>query len=924
MCLILLSKIVRGLGRGKEKMKSRKLSIILLMPALMFGVANSMQFTLDAAAGDSIVAISAGSWHALALKSDGSLWAWGFNDYGQLGNGTSGWNNFRNTPVMTGTSTDWTAVSAGGYHTTALKSDRSLWAWGDNDFGQLGNDTTTDSSVPVRVGTDTNWTAISAGYYHTLALKSDGSLWAWGHNDYGQLGDNTIINRKTPVRVAGSSANWKAVSAGIYHTLALKTDGTLWAWGDNGYGQLGDGTDINRKIPVQVGTDNDWLAVSAGNVHSLALKSDGTLWAWGGNNYGQIGDNTTIAKNAPVRRGTDNKWKTISAGNAHSLALKSDGTLWTWGSNNYGQLGDGTRTNHTSPVQAGSDTSWTAISAGGYYTTALKSNGSPWAWGDNGYGQIGDGTNGRDNIRNSPVIVGSNTDWVAIPATVESVIVNPGAATVQKGTDYQFSATVTGTYNPDQGVTWNVSGNAKPGTDISANGILRVDADETAEILTVAAISTVDVNKYGTATVMVIEYTPPEPTVSSVTIYPPDITLEKGDSFKFNAIVAGTHNPDQSVTWSVSGNDEAGTAISEDGTLNIDENETSEELIVKATSTVDESKYGTAAVTVTQDDGSFEMLFVPVTSITDVPATTTAGTPLFLTGTVNPGNATNQDIVWIIKDAGHTGAEITGNMLYATAPGTVTVTATIENGFAIDTDYTEDFGILVHSETGTIPEEPGLIGIAGLSFEMDENEPVFIETEYLEFEITDDGEGNFSATIYGDTDTLTIYGVEYIIANIPAGVMPELVIERDGIEILWEILDEREESGLYISLTEMSFDHGAETVFKLYVDDTLVGTFTVTYVYVNETHVTDVLVRQSFAVGSYYFAPVELLGRGYNYEITNRPQTFGGTAPSVNTKGQFIFDQQVLPVTISRAGEYIVEVTDNNDNLVAVYRIIVE
>jgi C1A family cysteine protease len=205
--------------------------------------------------------------------------------------------------VTGATASNFLTIAAGYRHTLAIKSDGSLWAWGSNDFGQLGDGTNTDRNAPVQVGTAKDWAAVSAGETHTVALKADGSLWAWGSNDHGgQLGDGTDTNRNIPVRV-GNAADWAAVSAGWGHTVALKTDGSLWAWGLNSSGQLGDDTDTNRNVPVRVGNAADWTAVLAGGYHNLALKADGSLWAWGYNGYGQLGDGTNTSKNIPVHVG---------------------------------------------------------------------------------------------------------------------------------------------------------------------------------------------------------------------------------------------------------------------------------------------------------------------------------------------------------------------------------------------------------------------------------------------------------------------------------------------------------------------------------------------------------------------------------------------------------------------------------------------
>ena len=234
----------------------------------------------------------------------GALWACGKNDHGQLGDGTT---TDRNSPVQVGTDTKWVSVAGGALHTVALKSDGTLWAWGMKDYGQLGDGTTVDKNAPVQVGTDTKWVSLSKGTQYTLALKSDGTLWAWGRNDYGQLGDGTTVDRHTPVQI-GTDTKWASIASGRLHNIALKSDGTLWTWGWDIWEQLGNGPGRNDvNVPTRIGTDNQWTQVGAGDDHSLALKSNGTLWAWGRNDYGQLGNGTTTMSDVPTQTGTDDK-----------------------------------------------------------------------------------------------------------------------------------------------------------------------------------------------------------------------------------------------------------------------------------------------------------------------------------------------------------------------------------------------------------------------------------------------------------------------------------------------------------------------------------------------------------------------------------------------------------------------------------------
>jgi alpha-tubulin suppressor-like RCC1 family protein len=340
------------------------------------------------------------------------LFAWGDNVYGQLGDGTI---TERVTPTDVADGRDWAAVSGGWLHTMAIRGDGTLWGWGRNASGQLGIPTVTDEQLdPLQVGSDSNWRSVGAGGSHTLAIKDDGTLWGWGDNSVGEIGDGTTTSRLAPTRV-GSDSDWSSVSAGGSHTLAIKDDGTLWGWGDNRYGQVGDGSHTNRTTPVRIGARSDWVHVEAGRLYSTALRGDGTLWTWGDNVTGELGDGTTTGRSAPIRVGTDTDWVYSNGGGHHTVALKSDGTLWGWGRNGAGQLGDGTTegAGHLSPLQIGEDDDWVDVSLGYEHTVALKSDGTLWVWGYNQYGQVGDGTN---TDRTIPVRIGVDADWARIGA----------------------------------------------------------------------------------------------------------------------------------------------------------------------------------------------------------------------------------------------------------------------------------------------------------------------------------------------------------------------------------------------------------------------------------------------------------------------------------------------------------------------------
>ena len=320
----------------------------------------------------------------------------------------------------TGTAARLPSIAAGGTFTCAVTADHTLWCWGSNGWGQLGDGTTADSRVPVQVsGQATDWAAVAAGDLHTCAVKADHTLWCWGDNVWGELGDGTTTRSPVPVQVSGQASGWAAVAAGYSHTCAVKTDHTLWCWGDNGDGELGDGTTAVSPVPVQVsGQATDWAAVSAGWGYTCAVKADGTVWCWGDNGYGQLGDGTTADSPVPVQvSGQVTGWAAVSAGAIHTCAVKVDHALWCWGDNGYGELGDGTTDRSPVPVQvSGQATGWAAVTAGIYHTCAVKTDHTLWCWGDNASGQLGDGTT---TLQPSPVPVqvsGQATDWAAVSA----------------------------------------------------------------------------------------------------------------------------------------------------------------------------------------------------------------------------------------------------------------------------------------------------------------------------------------------------------------------------------------------------------------------------------------------------------------------------------------------------------------------------
>ncbi|NBL63692.1 T9SS type A sorting domain-containing protein [Flavobacterium sp. NST-5] len=344
--------------------------------------------------------MSAGYNHSLAIKDDGTLWAWGANTAGKLGIG-GGSSQTKTIPTQIGFDTNWQQVCANFSSSFAIKTDGTLWAWGWNSDGDLGLGTTTTAQhTPIQVGTDTNWQTISSSDDFCLALKTDGTLWAWGKNNFGQLGDNSTINKIVPTQI-GTDTDWQLISAGHSHSLALKSNGTLWAWGYNPNGRLGDGTNIARLVPTQIGTATNWQKIDAGNGHSFAIKTDGTLWAWGTNTSGEFGTGTLpLIANVPIQLGTDTNWKEVSASQWFSYAIKSDNTLWSTGRSNEGQLGNGTNssTNVLVFTQVGTSSDTDKIVTGFLHVLAKNQDGFISGTGENNRGQLGDGTTTNKNI----------------------------------------------------------------------------------------------------------------------------------------------------------------------------------------------------------------------------------------------------------------------------------------------------------------------------------------------------------------------------------------------------------------------------------------------------------------------------------------------------------------------------------------------
>ena len=270
--------------------------------------------------------ISAGCEHNLAIRQNGTAWGWGNGICGVLGDCTV--TGVVISPVsVVGGITDWSQLSGAQRHSLGLRQNGTLWAWGASDSGQLGDGTLVGKSSPrIVVGGFTDWSQVSGNGLHSLAVRQNGTAWAWGFGGNGRLGDNTAVTKSSPVSVVGGFTDWCQVSAGESHSLGLRRNGSAWGWGVTSNGQIGDNTVVSKSSPVSVvGGFTDWCRVSAGSIHSLGVRTNGSLWAWGCNIGGQLGDNTAATKSSPVSvAGGLTNWCQVSAGGSHSLAIRTE------------------------------------------------------------------------------------------------------------------------------------------------------------------------------------------------------------------------------------------------------------------------------------------------------------------------------------------------------------------------------------------------------------------------------------------------------------------------------------------------------------------------------------------------------------------------------------------------------------------------
>ena len=640
------------------KKKIIQLICLGLVLAVTFAAA-PVNFSADAAATITTPAMVAGGFeHSVALKSDGSVWTWGDNWNGQIGIGTM--DQYKTTPVKVNLLIDnIKEVAAGASHTVALRNDGIVWVWGINTSYQLGDVGITDVRSPLILDSLYDIQAIAAGEKHTVFLKDDGTVWSLGSNTYGQFGDGTTIFSATPVRAKKADYtnlnNIKAISSFRNFTVALDNSGGVWTWGANESGQLGIGSKTSYSAtPSRI--TGDAKAVAAGSGHTVVLKNDGTVWTCGANKYGQLGLGSITEKLTLTKIEGLGNIQAIAAGDAHTIALQNGGTLLVWGANTDGQLGIGSVVGKTAPTQGPNLRDICVIAAGEKHSIAIKNDGTVWAWGSNGYGRLGDGT--TTSPRTSPVQVKDPSDestFLKVYGIAPSLLtINPTAVTLKVGEKPSF-ALMLGPWNVTHDTLFWETSNASvvsilPGGKITA----MVPGTATITVKTINGLTaTCVVTVTGVAT-------------ASVTLSPTKKALAVGGSFTITPTVSPSNATNKTLTWESSNPGVAGVSSSGKVTAMA-------EGAATITAKTFNGKTATCDVTVTGNQ--------PVTSVklSSSAKDLIVGKSFTITPTISPSNATDKTVTWSSSKSSVASVS-SGGKVTAKAAGTATITAKTSNG----------------------------------------------------------------------------------------------------------------------------------------------------------------------------------------------------------------------------------------------------
>ena len=352
--------------------------------------------------------ISVAYGHTLAIKPDGSLWGWG-----RFPAGYDGGQDIYISPILIDPG-PWLTVSGNrgisGEYSLGIKTNGTLWGWGNNSKGQAGQPSIHTSIFMTQIGTDSDWVAVTAGDQTSGALKRNGTVWCWGDNTKGEFGNGVTGGTSNIPAKVGNDSDWVDIKVGSVFVIAKKSNGTLWGWGDNSVGELGIGNTTSHNTPVQIGASTNWKTFSPCQANCMGIRTDGSLWTWGANNSGEIGNGTESSTTyilLPTHIGTDTNWVSVGNGINSSYAIKSNGSLWAWGWGAHYQLGNGGTGDVLSPLHIGTDSNWKSVSGAYYYAIAQKNDNTVWATGQNTVGQLGDSTL-TDKYYFSPSVCGSN------------------------------------------------------------------------------------------------------------------------------------------------------------------------------------------------------------------------------------------------------------------------------------------------------------------------------------------------------------------------------------------------------------------------------------------------------------------------------------------------------------------------------------